>query len=205
MNITSAKFKQDDQSEPMDNGPHLESDNDISIHLMQRIAEGDKHALSMLINQWKMPVINFVYRSIGNYEDAEEIALKAFSKIYDSATRYQPTAKFSTYLFLIAKRIMLTEIRKQKIRKVSPIDSSELTNFSSNEDAEKNKRSEIEEIFLTCLQRIPEKHRLALILVIQEEMEYADAAKILEISEGNLRVNLHRGRKLLKEEMEKML
>jgi len=195
---TPYKFMSEKKREP------VKSDHDISVALMYRIAEGDSRALQELIHKWKMPIINFIYRSIGNFEDAEEIALKTFTNLYKNAGNYEPTAKFSTYLFLIAKRLMISEIRKQKSRKLCILPPEELQSIHY-QNYKEDLKNEIEEVFLKALQKIPEKYRMTLILIIQEEMSYPDAAEILEITEGNLRTQLHRGRKLLKLEMDNIL
>lgn len=180
-------------------------DEDLSVQWMYRIASGDSKAIDLIVEKWKMPIINFAYRSLGNFEDAEDIALKSFKKLYDSAGRYEPKAKFSTYLFTIVNRLVISEIRKRKSRKIMAVDPEELVQVSHEKESDSQASRELEEIFLRALQAIPENLRAALVLVIQEELPYTEASKVLGISEGNLRTQISRGRKLLKKEMEGML
>lgn len=77
--------------------------------LMLRVGAGDETALEILIDRWKNPLINFFYRSLRSVEESEDLAQMVYLRLYRSAPRYKPTAKFSTYLFHIARRLLINE------------------------------------------------------------------------------------------------
>ena len=77
---------------------------------MQAVARGNEAAFARIIDRWKRPLINFFYRNTHNVGDSEDLAQMVFIRLYRAAPRYQPTAKFSTYLFQIARRLLLNQI-----------------------------------------------------------------------------------------------
>ena len=83
---------------------------------MERIASGDQYAMEELIELWKMPMFRFFLRSLNHHEDAEDLTQRVFIRIYRSADRYLPQAKFSTWIFTIARNLLIDEIKKRKRR-----------------------------------------------------------------------------------------
>src|SRR3954467_3279917 len=108
--------------------PNLDPD----AALMLKVRDGDRSAFETLVEKYKQPVINLVARTVGDPTEAEDIAQHVFVQVYKSAHRYEVTAKFSTWLFTIARNLSLNEIRR---RARHPADSLE-ANFtnSDNED-----------------------------------------------------------------------
>lgn len=68
--------------------------------LMLQAAEGNEHALRMIIEKWKNPLANYFYRSTANRHSAEDLCQQTFINLYKARNSYTPKAKFSTYLFL---------------------------------------------------------------------------------------------------------
>ena len=83
-------------------------------NLMSEIANGNQVAMKALINKWKNSLFRFFDRSLSNKADAEDLTQKVFIRLYKSASRYKPTAKFSTYLFTIARNLLIDELKKRK-------------------------------------------------------------------------------------------
>ena len=81
--------------------------------LMERVRRGDANAFAELVERWQQPVIRFVYRSLPDATEAEDLAQAVFLQIWKTAARYQATAKFSTFLFTIARNLTLNEIRRR--------------------------------------------------------------------------------------------
>ena len=86
------------------------------VFLMERIASGEQYAMEELIELWKMPMFRFFLRSLNHHEDAEDLTQRVFIRIYRSADRYLPHAKFSTWIFTIARNLLIDEIKKRKRR-----------------------------------------------------------------------------------------
>jgi RNA polymerase sigma-70 factor, ECF subfamily len=171
--------------------------------LMQAVARGDERALGELIQRWQRPVLNFFYRSLGSGGDAEDLAQAVFIKLHRAAPRYRPTARFSTYLFHIARRVLLNEFRRRGRKPLDPVAPEDLVaTASSNSDLQ---LLELEEIFQRSLERMPENHRTAILLLKQQELSYAEIAEIMETTEGMVKTWIFRARTILKEELRNIL
>ena len=175
---------------------------DEDIRLMFAVAEGDSEALRELIDKWKKPMINFFYRSLGSYADSEDLAQQVFIKLYRAAERYQARAKFSTFLFHIARRVLLNEFRRRSRKPVDYVDPQEF-HYGESEDPEVQRRlKEIEEIFQLAIKKLPEKHRSALLLYKQQQLSYQEIADIMKANENAVKTWIHRARTQLRKEME---
>ena len=78
--------------------------------LMLRVREGDAESFALLLERHRGPVINFLYRMVQNQPVAEELAQEVFLRVYRSRESYQPTAKFTTWLFRIATHLATCSI-----------------------------------------------------------------------------------------------
>src|SRR5216117_2598570 len=97
---------------------------DPDAALMLRVKQGDRHAFEELVEKYKQPVMNLVYRTLRDATEAEDLAQHVFLQVYKSAHRYEISAKFSTWLFTIARNLCLNEIRR---RSRHPADSLDVT------------------------------------------------------------------------------
>lgn len=156
----------------------------------------------MLFHKWKRPLISFLYRSIGNQSEAEDLALEVFLKIHRSIDRYKPKARFSSYLFFIARRQMLNHLRKQKRKPLELMDPSDLTiqNFSAGTD--QGTVREMEEMFETAILKLPEQYRTVLLLRIQQQLQPQEIAKIIGKNNTATRVMIFRATESLRKELE---
>src|SRR4051812_44101509 len=102
-------------------GTELEPD----AGLMLRVKRGDTRAFEELVEKYKQPVINVIYRTLRDLTEAEDLAQNVFVQVYKSADRYQATAKFSTWLFTIARNLTLNEIRRRSRHPAESLDASQ--------------------------------------------------------------------------------
>src|SRR5688572_16886757 len=86
---------------------------DPDAALMLRVREGDRDAFALLVDRYKQPVMNLVARTLRDLTEAEDLAQHVFLQVYKSAHRYEVTAKFSTWIFTIARNLCLNEIRRR--------------------------------------------------------------------------------------------
>jgi RNA polymerase sigma-70 factor, ECF subfamily len=168
---------------------------------MRRVAAGDDGALQLLFDRWKLPLLGFFYRALGSHADAEDLTLEVFVRLHRSAADYRPTARFSTYLFHIAHNLLRNEYRRRHRKPAQPV-APESFDYVPAEPDRGAQLAELEEVFQRALLRLPEKYRTPLLLLQQQQLDYPEAAAVLRISENSLRVLVHRGRRLLKTEME---
>jgi RNA polymerase sigma-70 factor (ECF subfamily) len=174
----------------IDNSSQSDSGGDESQALMQCIALGEEAAFSQLINRWKIPLFRFFDRSLNNHADAEDLTQRVFIKLYAAVSRYKPEAKFSTYIFTIARRLLLDEFKRRSRR---PEDLTDPADLRCPIDAG-DSRNEIEEALEECLAGIPENQRTALLLRVQRELSYKEIAEIMATSESAVKTWIYRAR-----------
>jgi len=191
---------------------------DPDAALMLRAKRGDRAAFTELVEKYKQPVMNFVFRSLRDEAEAEDLAQNVFLQVYKSRARYQQTAKFSTWLFTIARNLCLNEIRR---RSRHPAESLEET-FSENEsrDGGTQKQFEDKKVFLPtenvlhgelaqkieeALAELPENQRSAILLCRQDKLSYEEIAEVLDCSLSATKSLIHRGRETLKEKLKPYL
>src|SRR5689334_1762526 len=87
---------------------------DFDAELMLRVKEGDGASFGLLLEKYRSSVVNFLYRMVQNHAVAEELAQEVFLRVYRSRGTYEPTAKFTTWLFRIATHLALNALRDGK-------------------------------------------------------------------------------------------
>src|SRR5436190_6675731 len=100
----------------------MANDLDPDAALMLRVKRGDRRAFEELVDKYKRPVINAIYRTLGDATEAEDLAQNVFVQVYKSADRYRASAKFSTWLFTIVRNSCLNEIRRRSRHPASSMD-----------------------------------------------------------------------------------
>ncbi|MBO6102735.1 MAG: hypothetical protein J6P03_05720, partial [Opitutales bacterium] len=92
--------------------PPLAQGADEDSLLMLQAAKGSEQSFRILVEKWKNPLMNFFYRSIGNAATAEDLTQSAFINLYRAGSSYSASAKFSSYLFKIARNLLINEYRR---------------------------------------------------------------------------------------------
>lgn len=174
--------------------------NDEDVMLMLEVCGGAEHALRMLIEKWKKPLINYFYRSVPDSHFAEDLAQQTFINLYKARNTYAPKAKFSTYLFHIARHVLINEHRKAVRRPADATDPAEMG--GSVEGRQELEMAELEEIFYKTLKELPENQRTAILLLKQQELSYEEIAEIMQAKVSAVKTWLHRARATLKESLE---
>src|ERR1700744_3233103 len=188
---------------------------DPDAALMLRVKRGDRAAFADLVEKYKQPVINFIFRSLRDEIEAEDLAQNVFLQVYKSRDRYQRTAKFSTWLFTIARNLCLNEIRR---RSRHPADSLEETHAEHEDQPQRQYEDkkvtlptesvlhgELAGKIQEALAALPENQRAAILLCQQDELSYEEIAKVLDCSLSATKSLIHRGREALKEKLKPYL
>jgi len=173
--------------------------------LIFRFQEGDINAYNELVKRYKDRLLNFVLRYFNNVEQAEDVVQDTLIKLYTHASYYKNVAKFSTWIFTIAKNNALTELRKNKRKKTDSLwtDDGQVIDINSKEESLDSKvQNEIAIDQLNkFLDEIPENFRMAVVLRDFQELSYEEISKILEIPIGTIKSRINRGRIQLAEKM----
>ena len=183
-----------------------EDANDEDVAWMARIARGDDDAFRLLVEKHQKAVIGTVAKMTNGSADSEDIAQQVFLRIWKSAKRYQPTAKFTTFLFTITRNLVFNETAKKSRRKESSIEEQEeewhrsvASSDESSQPDQKLAQSEMKQVVDNAIARLPEKQRLAVILRRYEQMPYEEMATVLELSVPAVKSQLLRARNSLRE------
>ena len=173
--------------------------------LILRFQEGDINAYNELVKRYKDRLLNFVLRYFNNVEQAEDVVQDTLIKLYTHASYYKNVAKFSTWIFTIAKNNSLTELRKNKRKKTDSLwtEDGQIIDINSKEESLDSKvQNEIAIDQLNkFLDEIPENFRMAVVLRDFQELSYEEISKILEIPIGTIKSRINRGRIQLAEKM----
>lgn len=167
--------------------------------LLVRVGAGDDRALRVLIEKWKTPLVNFIWRSVGDAATAEDLAQTVFIKLWRNAPHYRPEARFSTYLFTIARSLVINEYRR---RGRKPSDATDPAKMHAVHCDESGKRmTELDAAFASALESLPENQRTALLLWKQQELSYEDIARSMGASVTAVKTWIFRGRQKLRERL----
>lgn len=179
--------------------------------LMLRVKRGDMHAFEELVEKYKQPVVNVISRTLHDQTEAEDLAQNVFVQVFKSAHRYQATAKFSTWLFTIARNLCLNEIRRRSRHPAESLEASQTGNEDSParqfEDVktfsptENVLHGELEQKVQSALADLPENQRTAILLCRQDELSYEDISEVLGCSLSATKSLIHRGRETMKEKL----
>jgi len=188
---------------------------DPDAALMLRVKRGDMKAFEELAEKYKQPIVNMMYRMLRDLDEAEDLAQNVFIRVYQSAGRYEVSAKFSTWIFTIARRLCLNEIRRRGRHPAESLESSQSENeeqaprqfedLKTFSPPEACLQGELAQKIEEALAQLPEKQRLAIVLCRQDELSYEEIARVLGCSVPATKSLIHRGRETLKEKLKPYL
>ena len=181
---------------------------DPDAALMLRVKQGDWAAFTELVDKYKQPVCNLVFRMIRDATEAEDIAQAVFLQVYKCAGHYQASSKFSTWMFTIARNLCLNEIRRRSRHPADSIDAPHPEREDQPLQQYQDKKSfsapesllhgELEDKIEEALADLPENQRLAIVLCRGDELSYEEIARVLGCSVSATKSLIHRGRETLK-------
>ena len=140
-----------------DNQPSLPDD----TRLMDLIAGGDRHALGELVKRHQHVVVELAYRTTGDRALAEDIGQEAFLRVWQSAGRYKPSARLSTWLHRIVVNLCLDAFKKKK-----PVAGAAFpeTHTLTGDASDGSRRHERSAAVRSAVANLPERQRIALVL-----------------------------------------
>jgi RNA polymerase sigma-70 factor, ECF subfamily len=176
------------------------------VELMLQVKAGDDESFNLLLQKYRTPLVNFLFRMVREKATAEDLAQEVFLRVYRARKQYSPSAKFTTWMFRIATNLALNSVRDNRHRQMDvsidgPLEDDEkpvqlpTRELRIDEHMIERDRSEF---IRSTIQALPEKQRVAVLLHKYEEMDYAEIAKILDCSESALKSLLFRAYETLR-------
>ena len=181
--------------------PSVDGSDDEDGAVFTRATTGDERAWQELFTRWKKPLLAFFYRSLSSMPEAEDLTLEVFVRLHRAAPRYEARGHFATYLFHIARNLLLNELRRRRRKPTVPLPPDAFDYFPSTSAHDNRQVAELEEEFQRALDELPEAQRTLLLLIQQQGLDHSAAATVLGVTENAFRVQLHRARQRLKELM----
>ncbi|MGI9113442.1 MAG: RNA polymerase subunit sigma-24 [Chthoniobacterales bacterium] len=179
--------------------------------LMAFVARGDTAAFEQLVERHQTLVIGTVARMLGSNSDVEDVAQQVFIRVWKSAPRYVPSAKFTTWLLTITRNLVFNESRRRKRHSAETLDvhqgeeSLPLPDRQGRVPDQQLLDDEMQRAVDTAIQALPEKQRLAVVLRRYEEKSYEDIAEVLGLSVPAVKSVLFRARTELREALNRYL
>ncbi|HEY0429181.1 MAG TPA: sigma-70 family RNA polymerase sigma factor [Pyrinomonadaceae bacterium] len=184
----------------------------LSDHqLIEATKQGDETAFAEIVNRYRNPITNYLYRFLNDYEEAVDLAQETFVRVYFAIERYHTEYAFSTYIYRIATNLAISEIRKRKRRKL--ISLTGLLQFAGEESKDFQPPDEKplpdaqllgdekSRTIARAIETLPDKYRAPIVLRDVEGKTYEEIARILELGLGTTKSRISRARGLLKEKL----
>jgi RNA polymerase sigma-70 factor, ECF subfamily len=178
---------------------------DYDAELMLRVKDGDGASFAILLEKHRSSVVHFLYRMIQNHAIAEELAQEVFLRVYRSRATYEPTAKFTTWLFRIATHLALNSLRdgrNERGQERLDDDSSDMPARQVSDRRPSVEQKMLQEARMEEIRRavalLPDKQRAAVLMHKYEEMEYSQIARVLSCSESAVKSLLFRAYETLR-------
>jgi|TARA_B100001029_G_scaffold25494_1_gene17951 RNA polymerase sigma-70 factor (ECF subfamily) len=176
--------------------------------LIARFQSGDERAYIELVNRYRDRLINFVYPFLGDFEQAEDVVQETMLKLYEKKHYYREIAKFSTWIYTIARNLANTELRKKKRRKTTYIsrmtkDDRQYDIPAVQADLNQNLQNEfIRDRIHAAIKELPEHFKTVIILRDIQELSYDDISNIVGVPLGTVKSRINRARLQLQAELQ---
>ena len=184
----------------------------LSDHdLIEAAKNGDEAAFAVIVNRYRNPITNYLYRFLNDYEEAVDLAQETFVRVYFAIERYHTEYAFSTYIYRIATNLAISELRKRKRRTILSLtglfqtESDDTTEFQPEDKKPLPDKNLVDDeqgrVIAKAIATLPAKYRVPIILRDIEGKTYEEIASILELGLGTTKSRISRARGLLKEKL----
>ena len=183
--------------------------------LMLKVKAGDDSAFEELVQKYRRPMVSFMYRMAHSTAAAEDLAQEVFLRVYRSREGYEPSAKFTTWLYRIATNLAMNYARDTRH------DRPENTVSIDEQDSETGLTFDIPDGTLTAeqmlvrrerlaairkrVQELPERQRIAVIMHKYQQLDYREIAETLKLSESATKSLLFRAYETLRAQLKEFV
>ena len=181
------------------------------VRLMRLVAGGDTSAFEEVIERHQALVAGTAARMLGSNSDVEDIAQQVFIRVWKSARRYVPRAKFTTWLLKITRNLVFNEMRRSKRHAHVPLQSEPgveeipLKDETNPTPDASLLEDELQRAIEEAIMQLPESQRMALVLRRYEQLSYEEIAEVLDLSVPAVKSVLFRARTELRSRLNKYL
>jgi RNA polymerase sigma-70 factor (ECF subfamily) len=183
--------------------------------VMLRVKAGDNAAFEYLVQKYRRPMVSYMYRMCHNTAAAEDLAQEVFLRVYRSRGNYEPSAKFTTWLYRIATNLAVNHARDSRHERpeisVSIDEPDQETGLaldlpdSSLTAEEALLRRERMAAIRQRVQALPERQRTAVVMHKYQQMDYREISEVLKLSESATKSLLFRAYETLRVQLKEFL
>jgi RNA polymerase sigma-70 factor, ECF subfamily len=183
--------------------------------IMLRVKAGDDSAFDFLVQKYRRPIINFMYRMARNPAAAEDLAQEVFLRVYRSRSSYEASAKFTTWLYRIATNLGMNYVRDtrhERPENTMNLDvpdeetgqAPDLADKVPNVEEEIMRRERLKAI-REKVEALPERQRMAVLMHKYQQMDYRQIAEVLKLSESATKSLLFRAYEKLRNDLQEFV
>ena len=175
--------------------------------LMFLFQGGNENAYIELVNRYKDKLINFIFNYLGDIDSSEDVVQETMIKLYQKKHYYKEIAKFSTWLYTIAKNLANTELRKRKQRKTTLLSQfskdDKMYDLPSNDNevGQEIQTEIVSKIIREAVDQLSEKFKTVITLRDIQQLSYEDISEIIDVPIGTVKSRINRARLQLQVEL----
>ncbi len=182
--------------------------------LVDKFQRGDTEAFGELVRRYQDKVMATCVRMLGNREDAEDAAQEVFVRAFDALRRFDPRAKFSTWLYRVATNHCLNVLRARRVRRLLSLERGGLEPDGYLVTAQRDpapgpdgavEREELGRALWKAIDALPESQKVATVLARFGNLSYAEIAEVMETTVSAVESILHRAKRRLSRELSRLL
>jgi RNA polymerase sigma-70 factor (ECF subfamily) len=183
--------------------------------IMLELSAGNMSGFDFLIQKYRKPIVNFMYRMVRNQAVAEELAQEVFLRVYRSRETYRAEARFSTWLYRIATNLGVNyarDTRHERTASTVYLDQADSETGTTPDVADTTPGAEAEMLRRERLNAIrqhvlalPERQRMAVLMHKYEGMDYKQIGDVLKLSESATKSLLFRAYQTLREKLKEFV
>lgn len=169
--------------------------------LVSHAVAGDDAAFATIVRRHERSVVHFCFRMVGSREDAEDLAQESFIRLYARLGRLRPRAKFTTYLFAVARNLSLNFVRDQRRRGRDVTGPLDRVSEQASARGRPDRAAQLDEaaaLIERALAGLSTEHREVLLLRDLQGFEYAAIGRIIRRGPGTVKSRLARARDALR-------
>ena len=225
VNLSTAEFPSDFKSADLERladadgaqALHLNGDfrNMEDSQIMLELKAGNMAGFDFLLQKYRKPIINFMYRMTRNQAVAEELAQEVFLRVYRSRETYRAEARFSTWLYRIATNLGVNQARDTRHERAAStvyLDEPDSETGTSPDVADSTPgaearllRDERMAAIRDHVMALPERQRMGVLMHKYENMDYKQIGEVLKLSESATKSLLFRAYQTLREKLKDLV
>jgi RNA polymerase sigma-70 factor (ECF subfamily) len=189
---------------PDESGPPASIDD---REFVRRALEGDERAFAVLVQRYQRGLYNLAYRMVRDSELARDLTQDIFVRVHRSLAKYDPIYPFTSWIYRVGSNLCIDHIRKRKLETVSldaPVSVGENESVPreipdhTHDPGRALETTERSRLLGEALDKLPESHRMILLLRHQRDLSYDEIAVILDAPLGTVKARIHRAREALR-------